>query len=90
MNTLHITDLAITQELDASAMRTVRGGTFLGGYGIALPDFNASKHDFTFVAEQMTSQKQDNANLTGNNVAFATDIYSTFKPSQANTASISF
>lgn len=90
MKTLHITDLSLTQDLDASTMRTIRGGTFLGGYGIALPDFNASKHDFTFVAEQMTSQKQDNANLTGNNVAFATGIHSTFNPSQANTTSISF
>ncbi len=90
MKTLTINDLSVTQELDAGAMRAVRGGTFKGGSCYALPDFNASKHDFTFSAEQLTSQKQDNMNLTGNNVAFAADIHSTFKPSQSSSTSISF
>lgn len=90
MKTLSINDLSITQELDARAMRTVRGGTFKGGSYFALPDFNGSKHDFAFTAEQLTSQKQDNVNVTGNNVAFAADIHSTFKPSQSSTTSISF
>ena len=90
MKTLSINDLSIIQELDVRAMQAVRGGTFGGGSYIALPDFNASKHDFTFRAEQLTSQKQDNLNVTGNNVAFAADIHSTFKPSQSSTTSISF
>lgn len=89
MKTLIINDLSLTQELDASAMRSVRGGTYKGGSYFPL-DFNSSKHDFSFSAEQLTSQKQDNLNLTGNNVAFAADIHSTFKPSQSSTTSISF
>lgn len=90
MKSLTITDLSVTQELDARAMRTIRGGTFKGGSYYALPDFNASKHDFTFTAEQLTSQKQDNLNMTGNNVAFAADIHSSFKPTQSSSTSISF
>lgn len=90
MKTLTINDLSITCDLDAGAMRAVRGGTYKESSYFALPDFNASKHDFTFTAEQLTSQKQDNMNVTGNNVAFANDIHSTFKPSQSSTTSISF
>ena len=90
MKSLTITDLSVTQELDARAMCTIRGGTFKGGSYYALPDFNGSKHDFTFTAEQLTSQKQDNLNMTGNNVAFAADIHSSFKPTQSSSTSISF
>ena len=90
MKPLSINDLSVTTELDVRAMQSVRGGTYKGASYFALPDFNGSKHDFTFTAEQLTSQKQDNVNLTGNNVAFAADIHSTFKPSQSSTTSISF
>ena len=88
MTTLTINDLSMTAELDRKAMAAVRGGTY-GGYGY-LPSFGSSKHDFTFSAEQLTSQTQVNTNETGNNVAFADNIHSTFKPTQTNTSSISF
>lgn len=90
MNTLTIKDLSVTNELDAHAMTSVRGGTsYKGGYSF-LPSYSESKHDFAFSAEQLTSQKQDNVNLNGNNVAFANDIHSTFKPTQTSSNSISF
>lgn len=89
MTNLTITDLAITAELDRKAMSAVRGGYLKGGYSY-LPSFNSAKHDFAFTATQLTSQEQNNVNETGNNVAFATDIHSTFKPSQSSTTSISF
>ena len=89
MTNLTINDLTITAELDSKAMSAIHGGMLTGGYDY-LPLFNSAKHDFVFTATQLTSQEQNNVNQTGNNVAFATDIYSTFKPSQSSTSSISF
>ena len=89
MTNLTITDLTVTAELDRKAMSAVRGGYLAGGYS-HLPVFDSAKHDFSFTASQLTSQQQNNVNETGNNVAFATDIHSTFKPSQSSTSSISF
>lgn len=89
MTNLTINDLAMTAELDRKAMSAVRGGMMKGGYGY-LPVFDSAKHDFSFTATQLTSQEQNNINETGNNVAFASDIHSTFKPSQSSTTSISF
>lgn len=86
MTTLTITDLSITEDLDRKAMTAVRGGMYKGAY----PSYGSSKHDFTFDATQLSSQTQNNVNETGNNVAFANDIHSTFKPTQSNTNSISF
>ncbi len=55
-----------------------------------MPAYGASKHDFAFSASQLTSQTQNNVNENGNNVAFAENIHTTFKPSQTNNSSISF
>ncbi len=92
MTHLTIADLSHTDELDRQAMSAVRGGMYKGhetsGYG--LPSFDSSKHDFSFSASQLTSQTQNNVNENGNNVAFAENIHSTFKPVQSNTSSISF
>ena len=88
MQTLTIKDLSMNKDLDASAMSSVRGG-FYKGYGY-VPSFNDSKHDFAFSADQLSSQRQDNVNLTGNNSAFVSGVSSTFKPTQANSNSISF
>lgn len=90
MTTLTINDLSATSELDAQAMSAVRGGTYKGGSYFGWPGYGESKHDFSFSAEQLTSQQQDNVNATGNNAAFVSDIRSTFKPSQSNKSSISF
>lgn len=89
MTTLTILDLSITEELDRKAMTAVRGGTMKGGYTF-LPSFGSSKHDFEFSASQLTSQTQSNINETGNNVAFADNIRSSFKPTQSSSNSISF
>lgn len=90
MATLLIKDLSATTELDAGSMTAVRGGTYKGGGYYGGLGYSESKHDFAFNAEQLSSQKQDNFNATGNNVAFASDIHSTFKPTQTNTNNISF
>ena len=90
MTILTITDLSITADLDQKAMATVRGGYYRGSSSYGLPSFSSSKHDFEFSATQLTSQMQNNVNETGNNVAFAGDIHSTFKPTQTNSNSISF
>ncbi len=88
MKTLTIKDLSVNQDLDTSAMLSVRGGIYKS-YGY-VPGFSESKHDFTFAAEQLSQQKQDNVNLTGNNAAFVSGISSSFKPGQTNSNSISF
>lgn len=92
MTHLTIADLSRTEELDRQAMSAVRGGMYKGfdksAYG--MPSFDSSKHDFTFSATQLTSQTQNNVNENGNNVAFADNIHSTFKPVQSNSSSISF
>lgn len=90
MTTLTINDLHVTTDLDSASMSAVRGGYHSGSLYLPLSGLNASKHDFTFDAEQLTSQTQQNFNANGNNVAFASDIGSTFKPVQKNTSSISF
>ena len=90
MTTLTINDLSITADLDRKAMAAVRGGYYRGGPSFGLPAFGSSKHDFEFSATQLTSQTQNNVNENGNNVAFASDISSTFKPTQTSSNSISF
>lgn len=92
MTNLTIIDLAITEELDRKAMAAVRGGMYKGGgfgYGF-MPSYDSSKHDFAFSATQLTSQTQNNINENGNNIAFADNIHSTFKPVQSNSSTISF
>ena len=69
--TLAIKDLSVTEELDAGAMRAVRGG-----FVPFLPVFSAVKIDSTFNAEQLIGQTQNVTNMNGNNTAFAADIKS--------------
>ena len=90
MTILTITDLSITADLDRKAMAAIRGGFYRDGSAYGLPSFGSSKHDFEFSATQLASQTQNNVNETGNNVAFASDIHSTFKPNQTSSNSISF
>jgi hypothetical protein len=96
MRHLIIADLSDTTGLDRSAMQAIRGGTYtaascfpvvgLSGFG----GNNSSKHDFSFDAQQLTQQTQENCNTNGNNVAFASGIQSCFKPTQTNASSIKF
>ncbi len=90
MTTLTIKDLSASSDLDQRSMLAVRGGMYKGGGYSPWYGGNSSKHDFAFNAEQLTSQTQENVNANGNNVAFASNISSTFKPNQSNTSSISF
>ena len=91
MKTLTIKDLCVTTELDNAAMSSVRGGTYKGGSSWLVPGYGgSSKHDFSFDAQQLTSQHQENMNVTGNNAAFVSGIQSTFKPVQSSSNSISF
>ena len=91
MKTLTIKDLPVTTELDNVTMSYIRGGTYKGGSGWLVSGYGgSSKHDFSFDAQQLTSQNQENMNVTGNNVAFVSGIESTFKPLQSSSNSISF
>ncbi len=90
MKHLTIQDLSVTADLDVRAMQAVRGGHSGSAGYYTLPSFDGSKHDFSFSAEQLTSQTQENFNTNGNNVAFSSGINSTFKPTQSNTSTISF
>jgi hypothetical protein len=78
MKSLTIKDLAITEELDSRAMSAVRGGTLPSFW----PGVSVSSYEASFNATQLISQSQNTLNNNGNNVAFATDIHSTVKPTQ--------
>ncbi|NUA32057.1 hypothetical protein [Cupriavidus basilensis] len=69
--TLAIKDLSVTEELDARAMRAVRGG-----FVPFMPVFSSVKLDSTFNAQQLIGQTQNVVNMNGNNTAFADDIKS--------------
>ncbi|MGO4580226.1 hypothetical protein AB4Z48_29770 [Cupriavidus sp. 2TAF22] len=71
--TLAIKDLSVTEELDAGAMSTVRGGT---GFVPFVPVFSSVKLDSTFNASQLIGQTQNVVNMNGNNAAFVDDIKS--------------
>jgi hypothetical protein len=78
MKSLTIKDLAITEELDSRAMSAVRGG-YLPSF---FPGYSSTTSDLSFNAQQFISQSQNTLNYNGNNVAFASDIHSTVKPTQ--------
>ncbi|WP_454721508.1 MULTISPECIES: hypothetical protein [Cupriavidus] len=83
--TLAIKDLSVTEQLDARAMRAVRGGTvFLP----VLPVFSAVKIDSTFNASQLIGQTQNVVNMNGNNTAFADGIHSHVDSTQNATNNI--
>jgi MOSC domain-containing protein YiiM len=88
MKTLTLNDLSRTEELDAKAMAGVHGGMQKAVYPYPLVD--ASKYEFSLVAEQLNSQSQSIVNHNGVNAAFAEDISSKIKPTQTANNSISF
>jgi len=90
MKTLMIADLAHTDTLDAKAMTAVRGGSYKGLYPLPMPLFGVSKNDLSFDATQMIGQTQNVVNENGNNVAFASGISSTVKPTQSANNKIDF
>ncbi|RJF96048.1 hypothetical protein [Noviherbaspirillum saxi] len=90
MKALIINDLSVTEELDASAMAAVRGGTYKGMPFYFGPLVSMSKNDFQFDAEQSLGQSQNTLVNNGNNAAFVSGITSTVKPHQHGTNTINF
>ena len=88
MKSLSIKDLSVTEELDSRAMSAVRGGNLPGFW----PGVNVSSDEASFSADQLISQTQNTLNNNGNNVAFASGISSTVKPTQtaSNTNTVNF
>ena len=88
MKSLSIKDLSITEELDSRAMSAVRGGNLPGFW----PSYNSSSTSLSFDAQQLISQTQTTISNNGNNVAFASGISSTVKPTQTanNTNTVNF
>jgi hypothetical protein len=86
MSTLTIKDLAVRKELDRKSMTALRGGMSLRPVKSLYPRFpgySSQSYSFDFSAQQGISQVQDTLNNNGNNVAFASGIHSTVKPSQS-------
>lgn len=90
MTTLVINDLAMTEELDRTAMAAVRGGTKQMAVPSWYPSFDKSATNFSFDASQLLGQTQNVINNNGNNVAFASGISSTVKPTQTGANTINF
>jgi hypothetical protein len=90
MKTLMIKDLSRTADLDRSAMASVHGGMYKGGSPYMLGLYDASKHSFSFDATQVIDQSQNTLVNNGNNVAFASGITSTVKPTQTANNTINF
>lgn len=89
MTSLKIENLDLAKELDGRAMSAVRGGTL--GY-FALPYYSPVHVTDTtnFSAQQLIGQTNTIVNNNGNNVAFASGISSTIKPTQTATNTINF
>ncbi|MFK4446947.1 hypothetical protein ABH944_007294 [Caballeronia udeis] len=79
MKSLTIKDLSVTEELDSRAMSAVRGGNLPSFW----PGYSSTATSLSFSAEQLISQSQNTINNNGNNVAFASGISATVKPTQS-------
>jgi hypothetical protein len=89
MTSLTIQDLAVTADLDSTAMSAVHGGTSC--YSPCLPPASSycapqqpslTKNDFSFNANQALGQCQNTEVNNGNNAAFVCGINSTVTPHQ--------
>lgn len=89
MNTLIISDLDVTAELDNKSMRNVRGGQITGMVMPAMPSLNQFKlgDGFTIGASQLINQGLTIENVVGENTAFATNT-SNVSPHQSANNSI--
>ncbi|MGN6666305.1 MAG: hypothetical protein ACTHKH_04945 [Trinickia sp.] len=89
MTSLKIENLDLAKDLDSRAMSAVRGG-MLGCFPL-VPYVPVNTTDTTnFNAQQLIGQTNSIVSNNGNNVAFASGITSTFKPSQTATNTINF
>ncbi|NEX60949.1 hypothetical protein [Noviherbaspirillum galbum] len=83
MTTLTIKDLATSSDLDAAAMRGVRGGT----HQFAMPSFFGPQFALAFsdtniTASQSLGQSQNTQVNNGNNAAFVNGITANVAPTQ--------
>ena len=92
MNTLMISDLAVTEELDRKTMRAVRGGLTAGGLMSSFPSLSQFKFGdgVTIGASQLINQGLNIDNVNGMDTAFATGMSSTITPHQSANNSITF
>ena len=90
MNTLMISDLAVTEELDRKTMRVVRGGLTAGGLMSSFPSLSQFKfgNGITIGASQLINQGLNIDNVNGMDTAFATGMSSTITPHQSANNSI--
>ena len=71
MNTLTITDLAHTEQLDRDSMADVRGGWSMHSPSYKLGDLTyAPRHDSSITAVQNLGQEQSVLTATANDAAF--------------------
>ncbi|SIO48417.1 hypothetical protein [Paraburkholderia phenazinium] len=90
MNTLMISDLADTDELDRKTMRAVRGGLAASGLTSLFPSLSQFKfgNGITIGASQLINQGLNIDNVNGMDTAFATGMSSTITPHQSANNSI--
>lgn len=91
MNTLMISDLALTtEELDSKTMRAVRGGLMAGSLLPSFPSLSQFKFGdgITIGASQLINQGLNIDNVNGMDTAFATGVSSTITPHQSANNSI--
>lgn len=89
MTSLKIENLDLAKDLDSRAMSAVRGGML--GFFPVLPVLPVNVSDTTnFNAQQLIGQTNSIVSNNGNNVAFASGITSTIKPTQTATNTINF
>jgi hypothetical protein len=76
MKTLTIKDLARTEQLDRSAMASVRGGWKMGSPSYTLGDVTYTpSYDSSIHAVQNLGQMQEVVNATANGSAFVSDLH---------------
>jgi hypothetical protein len=91
MNTLRISDLAATEELDRQTMRAMRGGMTTGYIMPAMPQFPfafPSLSQLTISPTQLISQTLNIENAVGTNSAFDTGMGGKVTPHQSANNSI--
>lgn len=92
MNTLKISDLAVTEELDGNTMRAVRGGLLAGtGMPLLLPSSSLKfGNGATINPTQVINQGLSIENFNGSDSAFDTGVASVITPHQSANNSITF
>jgi hypothetical protein len=92
MNTLMISDLAVTEELDRDTMRAVRGGLMAGTLMPLLLSSSPFKFGAgaTIIPTQLISQGVNVENNNGTDTAFDTGVSSFITPHQSADNSITF